>query len=176
MTSKVIEIAGVDDVDAHRFPFKRVCGVLAAFLMPFREETEAINLADTEARVQGARLDDYERPKVDHSAVKGRWSLFYGLKEFEPTVHLLQIFSIGILLIYIDFVLLPLMFAFDRQRKLSIMAFAAMLLNIGLNLMMIPYFQARYGNGGIGAALGEWNRLAVPLFSHMAPKAYAPMP
>ena len=45
------------------------------------------------------------------------------------------------------------MFAFDRQRKLSIMAFAAMLLNIGLNLMMIPYFQARYGNGGIGAAL-----------------------
>jgi len=80
-------------------------------------------------------------------------SLFYGLKEFEPTVHLLQIFSIGILLIYIDFVLLPLMFAFDRQRKLSIMAFAAMLLNIGLNLMMIPYFQARYGNGGIGAAL-----------------------
>jgi hypothetical protein len=44
-------------------------------------ETEAIDLADTEARRQGAPLDDYQRPKVDHSAVKGKWSLFYGLKE-----------------------------------------------------------------------------------------------
>jgi hypothetical protein len=26
-------------------------------------------------------LDDYQRPKVDHSAVKGKWSLFYGSKE-----------------------------------------------------------------------------------------------
>jgi len=44
-------------------------------------EAEAINLADTEARRQGTPLDDYQRPKVDHSAVKGKWSLFYGLKE-----------------------------------------------------------------------------------------------
>jgi translation initiation factor IF-2 len=44
-------------------------------------ETEAINLADTEARRQGAPLDYYQRPTVDHSAVKGKWSLFYGLKE-----------------------------------------------------------------------------------------------
>ena len=44
-------------------------------------EAEAINLADTEARMQGYHLDDYQRPKVDHSAVKGKWSLFYGLKE-----------------------------------------------------------------------------------------------
>lgn len=44
-------------------------------------EAEAIDLADAEARRQGAPLDDYQRPKVDHSAVKGKWSLFYGLKE-----------------------------------------------------------------------------------------------
>jgi hypothetical protein len=44
-------------------------------------EAQAIDLADTEARRQGAPLDDYQRPKVDHSAVKGRWSLFYDLKE-----------------------------------------------------------------------------------------------
>jgi hypothetical protein len=44
-------------------------------------ESEAINLADTEARVQGYHLDDYQRPKVDHSEVKGKWSLFYGSKE-----------------------------------------------------------------------------------------------
>jgi hypothetical protein len=44
-------------------------------------EAEAISLADTEARIQGFPVDQYQRPKVDHSAVKGKWALFYGLKE-----------------------------------------------------------------------------------------------
>jgi hypothetical protein len=43
-------------------------------------EAEAINLADTEARIQGYPIDEYQRPKVDYSAVKGKWALFYGLK------------------------------------------------------------------------------------------------
>jgi hypothetical protein len=46
-------------------------------------EAEAISLADTEARAQGFPLDNYERPKIDHSQVKGKWSLFYGLKKTE---------------------------------------------------------------------------------------------
>jgi hypothetical protein len=44
-------------------------------------EAEAISLADNEARIQGYHVDEYQRPKVDHSAVKGKWALFYGLKE-----------------------------------------------------------------------------------------------
>jgi hypothetical protein len=44
-------------------------------------EAEVIRLADTEARVQGYQLNNYQRPKVDHSTVKAKWSLFYGLKE-----------------------------------------------------------------------------------------------
>ena len=43
-------------------------------------ESEVIRLVDTEARAQGAPLDEYERPKVDHSAVKGKWTLFYAKK------------------------------------------------------------------------------------------------
>jgi len=46
-------------------------------------EAEAISLADTEARSQGFPLDNYERPKADHSQVKGSWSLFYDLKKTE---------------------------------------------------------------------------------------------
>jgi hypothetical protein len=46
-------------------------------------EAEAISLADTETRAQGLPLDNYERPKADHSQVKGRWSLFYDLKKTE---------------------------------------------------------------------------------------------
>jgi hypothetical protein len=44
-------------------------------------EAEVISLADAEARIQGYNVDEYKRPKVDHSAVKGKWALFYGLKE-----------------------------------------------------------------------------------------------
>ena len=46
-------------------------------------ETEAVDLADTEARIQGYQPDDYERPKVDRSRVKGKWSLFYSLRKSE---------------------------------------------------------------------------------------------
>ena len=44
-------------------------------------ETDVIKLADTEARLQGAPLDNYDRPKVDHSQVKGKWTLFYAPKK-----------------------------------------------------------------------------------------------
>ena len=46
-------------------------------------ESEAINAADREARLQGFEIDSYERPKVDHSHVKGRWTLFYSPKNSE---------------------------------------------------------------------------------------------
>lgn len=44
-------------------------------------ETDVVKLADTEARIQGAPLDNYDRPKVDHSQVKGKWTLFYAPKK-----------------------------------------------------------------------------------------------
>jgi len=46
-------------------------------------ETEAVDLADSEARIQGYQPDDYERPTVDYSRVQGKWSLFYSLKKGE---------------------------------------------------------------------------------------------
>jgi hypothetical protein len=42
---------------------------------------EAMTLADAEARGQGYDLNEYQRPKADYSAVKGKWSLIYDLKE-----------------------------------------------------------------------------------------------
>ena len=46
-------------------------------------ESEAISVADNEARLQGFQIDNYERPNVDHSQVRGRWTLFYSLKKAE---------------------------------------------------------------------------------------------
>lgn len=47
-------------------------------------ESDVINLVDTEARSRGAPLNLYERPKVDHSVVKGKWTLFYARKSDAP--------------------------------------------------------------------------------------------
>jgi len=46
-------------------------------------ESQAIGLANKEARVQGYNLDNYEAPKIDHSEVKGKWILFYVVKKGE---------------------------------------------------------------------------------------------
>jgi O-antigen/teichoic acid export membrane protein len=78
---------------------------------------------------------------------------FFGLQEYGSSVILLQIFSVGLLLVYIDFVLGTTILASDKQRQLSILAFAAIFVNVILNYFMIPFTQLKYGNGGIGSAI-----------------------
>ena len=56
-------------------------------------ESEAVKLADNEARSQGCPIDSYERPKIDHSKVKGKWTLFYALKKDETGRDLPEAFS-----------------------------------------------------------------------------------
>ncbi len=77
----------------------------------------------------------------------------YGLSSYEPSVVLLQIFAVGLILLYIDWVLCAVLLASDKQRQISINAFAAIFLNIGLNYVMIPYAQVNLGNGGVGSAI-----------------------
>lgn len=79
--------------------------------------------------------------------------LFYGLEEYAPSVFLLQVFAPGILLVYIDFVLGSTIMATDKQRALAWIGFIAILINIGLNFLAIPYTQNLWSNGGIGAAI-----------------------
>lgn len=79
-------------------------------------------------------------------------NLFYGLAGFGPTVLILKIFSVGILLVYIDMILGTAILASDKLRQWSLVALSAIFINVGLNYFMIPYTQMTYGNGGIGAA------------------------
>lgn len=78
---------------------------------------------------------------------------FFGAAEYGPSILLLKIFSTGLLLVYIDFVLGTALFAADRQRQWTLTAFCAMLLNPLLNYFFIPFTQVHTGNGGIGAAI-----------------------
>lgn len=79
--------------------------------------------------------------------------LFYGLGEYAPSATVLQIFAPGIMLVYIDFILGSSILATDKQRLWAGIGFAAILVNVGLNWVMIPWSGAAWGNGGIGAAV-----------------------
>ena len=79
--------------------------------------------------------------------------LFCGLKEYGPSVIVLQILSAGLLFLYIDMVLGTTLMSSDRQSQLSVVSLIMIPFSAGLNYVLIPYAQSRYGNGGIGCAL-----------------------
>ena len=57
------------------------------------------------------------------------------------------------LLTYVDFVFGGIVLAIDKQKQWAMIAFGAMVVNIGMNYLLIPYFQTLSGNGGMGAAI-----------------------
>ena len=79
--------------------------------------------------------------------------LFYGTTGYEQSIPVYQILIAGLPLLYVDFVLATTLVSSDRQRELSFVSLGAIPVNILLNLVMIPYFQQRLGNGGLGAAI-----------------------
>jgi O-antigen/teichoic acid export membrane protein len=98
---------------------------------------------------------------------------FFGLENYTPSILNLRIFSTGLLLIYIDMILGTAIMAINKHRQWATVAFIAVFVNIGLNSFMIPYTQANYNNGGIGAAVAtiitEFFILASAL--HILPKS-----
>jgi Na+-driven multidrug efflux pump len=68
-------------------------------------------------------------------------------------VTVLQIFSVTLILVYVDFILVNTVLASDKQRRWSFVALIAVPLNVLLNYLLIPYTQTHYGNGGLGAAV-----------------------
>lgn len=79
--------------------------------------------------------------------------LFYGLRQYSSSVIILKIFSVGVILVYIDMILGTAILASDKLKEWTLVAFGAVILNVGLNYIMIPYTQQYYHNGGIGAAI-----------------------
>ncbi|HTY57380.1 MAG TPA: flippase [Bacteroidota bacterium] len=79
--------------------------------------------------------------------------LFYGLKAYGPSVPVLQILSAGLIFLYIDMSLGTTLLSSDKQKQMSLISLFAIPLNVGLNYLLIPYFQGARGNGGIGSAL-----------------------
>lgn len=79
--------------------------------------------------------------------------LLYGLEQFEPSIVVLQVLSACLPLLYFDMMMGTLLLSADKQKEQSLLALGAIPLNCVLNLLAIPLFQERFGNGGLGAAV-----------------------
>ncbi len=80
-------------------------------------------------------------------------ALLFGLSQYAPSIGIIQIFSVGTVMVYVDFVLGGTVFALDKQRAFAFVAFAAVIVNVVSNYFLIRYFQVNFGNGGTGAAV-----------------------
>lgn len=82
--------------------------------------------------------------------------LIYGARGFAPAAAILQVFAPALFLVCIDVLFQSAVLAVDRSHALA----AAKAINVavctGIALALVPWAQARYGNGGIGlvAAFG----------------------
>jgi O-antigen/teichoic acid export membrane protein len=79
--------------------------------------------------------------------------LFYGLQAYSPSVRVLQILSAGLIFLYIDMSLGTTLLSSDKQKQMSLISLFAIPFNVGLNFLLIPYFQRTLANGGLGSAL-----------------------
>jgi len=79
--------------------------------------------------------------------------ILFGAAGFAGSVGVLKALAPGLVLVYVDFVLVTALVAMDRQRQWSFVALSAIPVSVALNAFLIPYFQHRAGNGGIGSAI-----------------------
>lgn len=79
--------------------------------------------------------------------------LLFGLPEFQNSVVLLQLLSVSLILVYVDFVFSTVLLSYNKQKQVSWIAVVATGVSIGLNYFAIEYFQQQYGNGAIGSAI-----------------------
>jgi O-antigen/teichoic acid export membrane protein len=71
----------------------------------------------------------------------------YGGSGFQASIPVLQVLALGLLLLYINSAVGPVLVSLDMERRTFVVAAATALLNVGLNALMIPLWQH------VGAAL-----------------------
>jgi O-antigen/teichoic acid export membrane protein len=65
----------------------------------------------------------------------------YRRSEFVNAVPALQWLAVGLLLLYVNSILSVTLVSLNEERKLTVVAGLALILNLGLNLALIPHFQ-----------------------------------
>lgn len=76
--------------------------------------------------------------------------LIYGAKGFGPSGAILKVFGVGLFLMFIDVLLGHVITATGRSTGFAVAKVASVVVSTALDFYLIPLFQHRYGNGGIG--------------------------
>jgi O-antigen/teichoic acid export membrane protein len=75
--------------------------------------------------------------------------LIYG-DGFAPAARVLQVFAPGFFLLFVDILLGHAIYATQRGHGFAVAKVLSVAAGVGLDLALVPVFQARHGNGGIG--------------------------
>jgi len=65
----------------------------------------------------------------------------------------LEVFAPGLFLLFVDILFGNVIYACGRGTGFAIGKVASVAVGTALNLLLIPFFQGRYGNGGIGVVV-----------------------
>ena len=79
--------------------------------------------------------------------------LIYGLEKFGPAVDILHAFAIFLMLIYVDMLFGYSLVAAHKAAQIAKAKVAAVVVTTAAELLLVPYFQSHFGNGGIGIVL-----------------------
>jgi O-antigen/teichoic acid export membrane protein len=79
--------------------------------------------------------------------------LIYGSRGFGPAATILEVFAPGLFLLFVDILLGNIIYASGGGNAFAVAKIVSVLIGTGLDVVLIPIFQARYGNGGIGVVV-----------------------
>ena len=78
-------------------------------------------------------------------------ALVYGERHFSGAAIVLKVFGPGLLLLFVDVLFANALTATGRAGAFSLVKVASIGVSTALDLVLIPWFQRRWGNGGVGA-------------------------
>ncbi len=77
----------------------------------------------------------------------------YGQRSFGPAGIILAVFGLGLFVVFVDVLLGYALTALGRATAFSVLKIILVAIGTGLELWLIPWFQARTGNGGLGVVV-----------------------
>jgi O-antigen/teichoic acid export membrane protein len=77
-------------------------------------------------------------------------ALIYSKQRFGQAASILRVFAPTLLLLYVEMVIGMVLLALGKAGRLASIKLAAVIVTTGMAFLLIPAFQARYGNGGMG--------------------------
>lgn len=79
-------------------------------------------------------------------------ALIYSMQKFGPSVVILRAFAPAVMLLYVNMLLGSVILAAGNAGRFAGAKVASLILTTVLTFILVPVFQARFGNGGLGVA------------------------